>query len=489
MFVDEDDGPPIAFRKSGIDPLHFAVGVLLQRLICRQLSARGRGDLQQDDPPPMPRVLVQQRLQRLETLDDPLGEIPALDAQADGHVGADTVPLPHRRPARGDIGQTPQPARGPLDRDRIRCNPAHVPLKGDGHVFVIDLAFHEAIDGVQEILTMMPGMKPQDVGRQHVHQYLALPRTHAEGLGVGPGDVPEQHNRRLRYLPANELRQEREMEVLDQNHRTVGVGFRRHHVGKLLIHLRVGVPVAGAKRGPDVGKVAQSPQALVAKSVVITLLLLRSQPHPAQGIRRIIGRHLDLIVSIHRFAIRGAGAVRHPDARTGTHDGFQRRHHAARGHLHDGILVRVEIMDVRFPIRDDDDLRRVQVIAYHLTQRLRCPVLVEIDLQPLRFLRLGQHLAHLRQYRHGLARRLGIVGKPLATDVADQYLHPAAQLQPGHEHDQQRQQQHRYADEYQHEITCRSLPAVHEGKIVQHQDAKRRRLRRIEVEARHLHRP
>src|SRR5229473_567871 len=37
MFVDEDDGPPVAFPKSGVDPLHFAVGVLLQRLICRQL--------------------------------------------------------------------------------------------------------------------------------------------------------------------------------------------------------------------------------------------------------------------------------------------------------------------------------------------------------------------------------------------------------------------------------------------------------------------
>ncbi len=300
--------------------------------------------------------------------------------------------------------------------------------------------------------------------------------------------MPEQRDRGLRNFPADQVRQEREMEILDQDHRTVRARFRRHHVGELLIHFFVGMPIAGAKRRSDIGQVAQRPQTLVAKSVVIALFLIFGQPHAAQSIRRIIGRHADLIVSIHRLVIRGAGAVRHPDPRTGAHDGLERRHHAARGDLHDRILVGVEIVDVGFPIRDDDDLRRMQVIAHHLAQRLGCPVFVKIDFQPLRFLRLGQHLAHLRQNRQGRARRLGIVEESLTPDVADQHLHPAAQLQPSHEYDQKRQQQDRDADEYQHEIPRRSLAAVHKTQIVQHQHAKRRRLRRIEIETRHLHR-
>ncbi len=191
-----------------------------------------------------------------------------------------------------------------------------MPLQGHRQVLVIDLAFHEAIHGIQEILAVIARVKPQDVGRQHVQQHLALPRTHAEGLGIGPRDVPEQRDRRLGYFLADQLRQQSEMEVLDQDHGTVGVRFRRHHLGELGVHLLIGAPIAGAERRPHVGQMAQRPEALIGKSVVITLLLFLRQPDAAQGIGRIVGRHPDLIVSIHGLAVRGAGAVRHPHSRS-----------------------------------------------------------------------------------------------------------------------------------------------------------------------------
>ena len=59
-------------------------------------------------------------------------------------------------------------------------------------------------------------------------------------------------------------------------------------------------------------------------------------------------------------------------------------------------MVCIEIVDVRFTVRHDDDLGGMQMIAHHLPQRLRCPILVKVDLQPLLLLRLGQHLPHLR---------------------------------------------------------------------------------------------
>ena len=64
-----------------------------------------------------------------------------------------------------------------------------------------------------------------------------------------------------------------------------------------------------------------------------------------------------------------------------------------------GAVIRVEIVDVGLAVRHDDHLRGVQMIAHHLLQRLRRPVLVKIDLQPLLFLGLRQHLPHLRQDR------------------------------------------------------------------------------------------
>ena len=105
------------------------------------------------------------------------------------------VALAHRRAAGGDIRQGAQPARRPFDRDRIGRHAADAALQRHRHVLVIDLAFDEAIHRVEKVLAVIARVKPEDVGRQHVQQHLALPRTHAEGLGIGPRDVPEQRDR------------------------------------------------------------------------------------------------------------------------------------------------------------------------------------------------------------------------------------------------------------------------------------------------------
>ena len=265
---------------------------------------------------------------------------------------------------------------------------------------MIDLAFHESIHRVQKILAVIASMKSQDVGRQHVQQHLPLPRAHAEGLGIGPRDMPEQRDRGLGYLPANQLRQQREVEVLNQNHGTGGVRLRRHHLGELGIHVLIGAPVAGAKRRSHVGQMAQRPKPLIGKTIVVTAFLFFGEPHAAQSVRGVVGRYSNLIVSVHGRSIRRAGAVRHPHARAGAHDGLERRHHAACRHRCHRPMVRIVIVDVGLAVRHDDDLRGAQMIAHHLTQRLRRPVLVKIDFQPLLLLRLGQHLAHLRQYGH-----------------------------------------------------------------------------------------
>ena len=102
------------------------------------------------------------------------------------------TPAPMRYRSRTDVrqvamsGNVLQPARRPLDRDRVGRDAAHVSLQRDGHVLMIDLAFDEAIHGVEKILAVVARVKAEDVRRQHVQQHLALPRTHAEGLGIRP---------------------------------------------------------------------------------------------------------------------------------------------------------------------------------------------------------------------------------------------------------------------------------------------------------------
>ena len=156
------------------------------------------------------------------------------------------------------------------------------------------------------------------------------------------------------------------------------------------------------------------------------MLLIIGQPDAAQRVGWIVGRHADLIVSIHGRPIGTTGAVSHPHAGAGPHDGLERRHHAARGNLPDGLMIGIEAVNVGFSIRDDDHLGRIQLIPHHLLQRLRGPVFTVVDLQPLLLLGLGQHLAHLRQNRQRIARRFGVVQESLAADIAEQNLHPAA---------------------------------------------------------------
>ena len=122
-------------------------------------------------------------------------------------------------------------------------------LQGHRHVLAVDLAFDETVHGFDEILAVIARVKSQDVRGQHVGQHFALPRTHAERLRIGPRYVPEKRNRRLRYPGAYQLRQQREMKVLNQHNRTVDGRLGRHHLGKLGVHFTVIMPVAARNAG------------------------------------------------------------------------------------------------------------------------------------------------------------------------------------------------------------------------------------------------
>src|SRR5258708_34019888 len=110
----------------------------------------------------MPRILVEQGFQRMEALDDSLGEVPTLDSQTDDHVGSDPMALPDGRSAGSDVRQNLQPARRPFDRDRISRHPAYPALERHGHLLMIDLTFHEWIHRFEEILAVVAALESQD---------------------------------------------------------------------------------------------------------------------------------------------------------------------------------------------------------------------------------------------------------------------------------------------------------------------------------------
>src|ERR1035438_1681127 len=128
----------------------------------------------------------------------------------------------------------------------------------------------------------------------------------------------------------------------------------------------------------------------------------------------------------------------------------------------------------------------MQLLAHHLLQRLRSPVLAIVHFDALTLLHLAQYLAHLRENRQRQAAGLRIAKKPPATDVAQQDVGPAPQQQPRYQRQKQRQNQHRDARKGDQVIARGILPPVDETQIVHDRDTVRREPGRTLVKRRYL---
>ena len=238
--------------ESGVDSFELGQGLILQHAVCRQLAPGRRRNLQKRYFAAQVRAGVEKDLDRMKPLEDALREIPTLDTESQRHVVADAIATPYFDTRQIDRRQRVELARRPFDGDGVGCDMAHVPLQGHGHVLVIDLALHEPIDRGQEVLAVIAGVETEDVGAQQMQQHLVLPRTDSEGLGVGPGYVPEQDDGGIRLAIADEFRQQREVIVLDQHHRIAFAGLPGHDGRELLVDRAVGIPVTLAEGRPDV---------------------------------------------------------------------------------------------------------------------------------------------------------------------------------------------------------------------------------------------
>jgi len=128
-------------------------------------------------------------------------------------------------------------------------------------------------------------------------------------------------------------RQQREVIILHQDHRPLRVfDLLQQGLGELAVDCLIPLPVHVAKDGSGMRDVAERPQAFVGEAVVIAFFLFLRQPHPAQRVLRIVWRHLQVIVAVHKITIRRTAAVRHPGAVGSAKHRFQRRDQAARRH-------------------------------------------------------------------------------------------------------------------------------------------------------------
>jgi hypothetical protein len=175
------------------------------------------------------------------------------------------------------------------------------------------------IHGLQEVRAVGLNVEANQVRAQQSVYEFSLPGTNTECLRVRPRDMPEDCHARIGARLLNHPGQKREVIILGQQHRTVhALHLLQHRIGEPPVGRLIVLPVGNPKHGASVGNVAERPEPLVGKTVVVAFLFFLAQPDAAQRIARIVGRYAQMIMFVHGLTIRVPTPVRNPCSVTST---------------------------------------------------------------------------------------------------------------------------------------------------------------------------
>ena len=97
---------------------------------------------------------------------------------------------------------------------------------------------------------------------------------------AGPRNVPEGQNRCPGQALADQPWGEGEVIVLHEDDRIISIHLVAHGFRETQIHATVMLEVVASKPWARMRQVAQGPEALVGKAVVVSSLLVFGEPHP-----------------------------------------------------------------------------------------------------------------------------------------------------------------------------------------------------------------
>ena len=200
-------------------------------------------------------------------------------------------------------------------------------------------------------------VEAEDRAAEQAVEDLLAPRADAEYLGVWPRYVPEGDDDRLGQLLADQPRQQREMIVLDEDDRALGLGLLKNDLGELAVDGLVAFPVGGPEDGPCEGDVAERPEAFVGEAGIIALVFLLGEPDAPKRIGGAGGRYGYAVIRIDHVHIGRAAAMRDPGSSTSARDGLERRNQPARRHLQLDAAAHA-LMHIRLAVGYDDEVCR-----------------------------------------------------------------------------------------------------------------------------------
>ena len=97
---------------------------------------------------------------------------------------------------------------------------------------MVDPRLDRAIDGFDEVLTVIPQVETQKVVAEQTVQELFLPGENAKRLAVRPGYVPELRDDQIGISLLEIARQEAQMVILNEYESRPAVGFFEHRIAE-----------------------------------------------------------------------------------------------------------------------------------------------------------------------------------------------------------------------------------------------------------------
>jgi len=174
--------------ESLIDALSQRVDLIVEMLVLVDDRPARRRDLNEGKLADPLGLQLEQSFDGEKSLDDALGVVQAVDTDPDQPIGSHRMTLADMHPAVRHRPLILQPARRPLDGNRVGVDRREAPAVGHRGAVAVDARLKDAIDAGQEMVSMLTGVEPDDAAAEQAFQNLLPPRADAVALAeLGQG--------------------------------------------------------------------------------------------------------------------------------------------------------------------------------------------------------------------------------------------------------------------------------------------------------------
>src|SRR3990167_4444703 len=128
------------------------------------------------------------------------------------------------------------------------------PLIGNRGTVPVDSRFERPVHGLDKVAPVEARVKSENAAAQEPFENFSIPGADGIALRVGPWNMPKGNDGGVREVVSNQLRDERQMIILHEDNRIIGLGFLDNGQSEAFVNLLIMMPVRGSKDGTDMSQ-------------------------------------------------------------------------------------------------------------------------------------------------------------------------------------------------------------------------------------------